>query len=104
VLGLRLHCGEHGDDVVQRLPRLCGEVVAVEHALRVPADLAGREQQAAARGDAVGTAARTRPSWGKGRACVGVLMNALPALCRIVPLTPTLAAKLARDADVEGDR
>jgi hypothetical protein len=39
VLGPRLHCGEHGDDVVQRLPHLCDEVVAVEHALRVPAGL-----------------------------------------------------------------
>ena len=46
----------------ERLLELRHEVVALELAARVPADLAGHEQRAAFGGDAIGVAARRRPA------------------------------------------
>jgi hypothetical protein len=54
-----------GDDVLERLARLHGEIVAVEHALSVPADHAGDEHLAATGGHAVGVALGARPACGK---------------------------------------
>ena len=53
---------QHVDDVFQRLLDLGDEIVALELRLRVPADLAGDENLAALRGDAVGVALGREPS------------------------------------------
>src|SRR6186713_2685099 len=50
-----------GDDVLQRLACLGDEVRSSEFASLVPADLAGHEDLATVRRDAVGVSARTRP-------------------------------------------
>ena len=52
---------EDVDDIFQRLLDLSDEIVALELRLRVPADLAGNENLAALRNDAVGVAFRRRP-------------------------------------------
>src|SRR5207302_11182727 len=49
------------DDVLQRLLELAGEIVRLPFALAGPTDLPGDEHQLAARGDAVGEAARLGP-------------------------------------------
>jgi NAD(P)-dependent dehydrogenase (short-subunit alcohol dehydrogenase family) len=54
--------GQHGDDVLQRLAHLTGEVVRLEAALGVPADLPGDEDVCAFGGDAVTVAAWLYPS------------------------------------------
>ena len=64
VLGPGARLGEHGDYILQRLPRLAGEIARLEFALLVPADLAGDEHLAAAGRDAVGIAARRGPACG----------------------------------------
>ena len=52
------------DHVAERLTYLSHEIVALELAgRRIPPDLSGDRQDPAARGDAVGVAARTRPAF-----------------------------------------
>jgi hypothetical protein len=63
VARLGARSGEDGDDVVERLAGLGGEVVALELAARVPANLAGHEHQATLGGHAIGVAARLRPAF-----------------------------------------
>jgi acyl-CoA synthetase (AMP-forming)/AMP-acid ligase II len=46
--------GQDGDNIFQRLPRLVDEIVTLEDAITVPANLAGDENMASARGDAIG--------------------------------------------------
>src|SRR3990172_11477474 len=56
VLGPGARFGENGENVLQRLPRLAGEVAGFEFLLRVPADLARDEDQPPLGDDAVGIA------------------------------------------------
>ena len=90
VLGLGARLCEHRDDVLQRLARLAGEVVGLEAALAVPADLAGDEHLRAARGGAVRIAARLRPAGRledlhRERSCsrCGAVRNYAPAPRRV---------------------
>ena len=55
--------GQHGDDVLQRLPHLADEIVGLELALPVPADLSADEDELAPRSDAIGIADRFRPAF-----------------------------------------
>src|SRR5258708_23964526 len=52
---------EHGANVLERLPHLVGQRLAVETALRVPTDLPGDENLPAGGDDAVAVAAGPRP-------------------------------------------
>src|SRR5438093_756396 len=56
VLGPGAGFGQHGDDVLQRLPRLAREIAGVETTLCVPADHAADADGAAAGGDTVAVA------------------------------------------------
>ena len=60
--GLRASLGQHVDDVLQGLADLADEIVGLEPALAVPADLAADEDEAALGGDAVGVALGFRPA------------------------------------------
>jgi len=63
VLGPRAAGAQHGDDVGERLLDLGDEIVALELAARVPADLSGHEDGAPPGGNAVRVASRPRPAF-----------------------------------------
>src|SRR5690606_22693077 len=62
MLGAGPGLGKDRHDVLQRLARLVGEIVAFEDLLSVPADLAADEDRPAGRGDAVGVAGGRLPA------------------------------------------
>src|SRR6185503_3698896 len=62
VLGFPVRFFQNGDDVLERLPELAGEIARFPPAFAGPADLPGDEDQRSLGGDAVGEALGAGPA------------------------------------------
>src|SRR3954469_17034492 len=62
VLGLAVRFGQHGQDVLDCLPELAGDIARFPFALAGPADLAGDEDELPRAGDAVRAALGAGPA------------------------------------------
>src|ERR1700693_3220635 len=63
MLRSRAAAGEDGSNIAQRLRDLCDEIIALEQAVRVPADLSCEKDRSTLRDNAVGVACRPGPAF-----------------------------------------